>query len=219
MNRPLETPAQNELRIIDCGVADYRQVLRQQDEVHAQRVVGQVPDTVLICEHPAVVTLGARKTANRLVAEPGQLAVQGIDLVQVTRGGGVTAHNPGQLVFYPIVDLRGRGLSAGQYVRTLEGIGIGLLEGLGVQARTRTGQPGLWVGDGKIASVGVRVSKGVTLHGMAINIQNDLGIFDLLVPCGLDGIRMTSVLKETGRPCPMTVAKERLAELLIRHLS
>lgn len=219
VNRPLETAAKHGLQIIDCGLADYRQVLRRQTGIHAERVAGQVPDTVLICEHPAVVTLGARKAANRLVAGLDELARRGIDVVEVTRGGGVTAHNPGQLVVYPILDLRRRGLSAGQYVRTLEGIGIELLGSLGVQAQRRTGLPGLWVAERKIASVGVRISKGVTFHGTAINIVNDLGLFDLFVPCGLDGVRMTSVLQETGRSCPMTLARERLTELLIRQLS
>ena len=217
MDRPLETPVQNRLRIIDRGVANYRRVLCQQVELHAQRVASQVQDTVLICEHPAVITLGARKAANKLLADPTQLSGQGIEVVEVTRGGGTTAHNPGQLVFYPILDLKRRNLSAGQYVGTLEEIGIGLLEGLGVEAQRRKGLPGLWVTDRKIASIGVRISKGVTYHGMAINIQNDLALFDLFVPCGLDGVRMTSVFKETGRLCPMTLAKENLTVLLLRH--
>ena len=219
MDRPLDTATRNEPRIIDCGLADYRQVLAQQVELHAHRLAGQVPDTVLICEHPAVVTLGARKTANKLLASPEQLASKGIDVVEVTRGGGTTAHNPGQLVFYPILDLRRRGLSAGQYVRTLEKIGLDLLGALGLEAQTRKGLPGLWVGDRKIASIGVRLSKGVAFHGMAVNIRNDLRIFDLLVPCGLDGVEMTSHLKETGQACPMATAKARLAELLTGHLS
>ena len=219
MNDPPDTAVRNTLQIIDCGLADYRQVLRQQVEIHAQRLAGQVPDTVLVCEHPAVVTLGARRTANRLLASPEQMAGQGIEVVEVTRGGGTTAHNPGQLVFYPILDLRRRGLSAGPYVRTLEAIGLELLGTLGLQAETRRGLPGLWVGDRKIASIGVRVSKGVTFHGMAVNIRNDLGIFDLVVPCGLDGVRMTSHLEETGHACPMAVAKARLHEQLIEHLS
>jgi lipoate-protein ligase B len=217
MDRPLETSVQNNLQIIDCGVADYRKVLRQQVELHVQRVAGQISDTVLICEHHAVITLGARKAANKLLADPTQLSRQGIEVVEVTRGGGTTAHNPGQLVFYPILNLKRWGLSAGQYIRTLEEIGIGLLEGLGVEAQRRNGLPGLWVVDRKIASIGVRIQKGVTFHGMAINIQNDLALFDLFVPCGLDGVQMTSVFIETGRPCPMTQAKENLSALLLRH--
>ncbi len=218
VNRPLETAAKDGLRIIDCGLADYRQVLRRQTGIHAERVAGQVPDTVLICEHPAVVTLGARKAANRLVAGLDELARRGIDVVEVTRGGGITAHNPGQLVVYPIVDLRRRGLGAGEYVRTLEDLGGRLLADLGVHAEASPGRPGLWVADRKIASVGVRISKGVTFHGMAVNILNGLGIFDLFVPCGLDGVRMTSVLQETGRSWPMALAKQRLTELLVQVL-
>jgi len=207
------------LAIIDCSVADYSLVLRKQMHLHSQRLAGRVPDTVLVCEHPPVVTLGARKTANKLLVGPDHIAGQGIEVVEVSRGGGTTAHNLGQLVFYPILDLRKRGLSAGEYVRTLETIGLDLLQMLGVQAQVHKGLPGLWVDDRKIASIGVRIQKGVSLHGMAINIHNDLGIFELFVPCGLDGVQMTSLLKETGNACTMTIAKEKLARLLIKHLS
>ena len=215
----METRTEDRLQIRDCGVADYRHLLHEQLELHALRVACRIPDTVLICEHPAVITLGARRTANKLLVGPDQLAALGIEVVEVARGGGTTAHNPGQLVFYPILDLRTRALSAGQYIRTLETIGRELLGVLGVQAETQEGLPGLWVGDRKIASVGVRIQKGVTFHGMAINIHNDLAIFDLFVPCGLEGVQMTSVLNETGEACPMETAKKRLAELLLKHLS
>jgi lipoate-protein ligase B len=219
MHRALKTSARNRLQIIDCGLAAYAQVLRQQEQLHAQRAAGRVEDTVLVCEHLPVITLGARKNANKLLASPDSIAGQGIEIMEVTRGGGATAHNPGQLVLYPIVDLRTRGLSAGEYVRTLETIGLELLEAFGLRARTRKGLPGLWVDERKIASIGVRISKAVTFHGMAVNLQNDLGIFHLLVPCGLEGVAMTSLLHETGKAPPMTAAKEKLTDLLMQHLT
>ena len=205
------------LSLVDCGSAEYRQVLTLQEQMRDQRRDGVIGDTVLIVEHPAVITLGARKNANKLLASPEELASRGIDLVEIRRGGGATAHNPGQLVFYPIFHLHELGFGVNEYVRTLEAIGIELLAGLGVESDRRKGFPGLWVGPRKIASIGVRVSRCVTCHGMAINIQNDLSIFDLMVPCGLDGVTMTSIAKETGGTCDMEQVKQQLTLLLQRH--
>ncbi|MEN6335137.1 MAG: lipoyl(octanoyl) transferase LipB [Phycisphaerales bacterium] len=206
------------LAIRDCGLAEYRGVLALQQQLQEQRRAGLVGDTVLVVEHPPVITLGAHKSSNKLLACPEELARRGIDLVEIRRGGGTTAHNPGQLVFYPILNLQELGLDISTYVRTLEQIGIELLTELGVQSERRKGFPGLWVGPRKIASVGVRVSRFVTCHGMAINIQNDLSIFGCMVPCGLDGVVMTSAQKETGRVYEMRQVKEQLAALLRRHL-
>ncbi len=130
-----------------------------------------------------------------------------------------TAHNPGQLVFYPIVHLQEMGLGINEYVRELEAIGIELLDQSGVQSERKKGFPGLWVGERKIASIGVRVSRFVTHHGMAINISNDLSIFNCMIPCGLDGVEMTSALKETGIVQRMGDIKEKLSKLLIKHFS
>jgi lipoic acid synthetase len=207
------------LVIRDCGLADYRKILQLQYQLHKKRCSGQIPNTVLIVEHPPAITLGARQSANKLLANHEDLAQRHIDIVEIRRGGGATAHNPGQLVFYPILDLRDLGLGINEYIRELEAVGTELLEQLGVRSKRRKGFPGLWVDGSKIASIGVRVSKSVTYHGMAINIQNDLSIFDLLVPCGLDGVEMTSVLKETGKSHSMSDVKEELSQLLIRHFS
>jgi len=224
------------IEIIDCGLADYREILARQHELCEKRRRNEVGDTVLVVEHPAVITLGARRSANRLVAQSEELSSRNIEVVNIRRGGGATAHNPGQLVFYPIVNLRQLGLGINEYVRKLEQIGIELLASLGVQACRRKAFPGLWVGEQpaskgardatqerqdtrKIASVGVRVSRFITHHGMAINIQNDLSIFELLVPCGLDGVRMTSVLEETGRRHSMDYVKQKLSGLLTKHFS
>jgi len=205
------------LEIQYLGLADYREVLARQQDLSEKRRAGEIGDTVLIVEHPPVITLGARKSANKLLIGCDELARQGIELVEIRRGGGTTAHNPGQLVFYPILHLQQRHLGINEYVRTLEAIGIELLEGLGLVGQRRKGFPGLWVNERKIASIGVRVSRSVTRHGMAINIMNDLSLFDLMVPCGLDGVDMTSVKKETGRSPNMEEVKTRLIALLRRH--
>ncbi len=207
------------LRICDCGLADYREVLQQQHELREKRRRGEIPDTVLITEHPAVITLGARQSANKLLTSREYLAQKQIDVIDIRRGGGTTAHNPGQLVFYPILHLQELGLGISEYIRELEAIGAELLQQLGVRSRRRKGFPGLWVDNRKIASIGARVSKFVTYHGMAINIQNDLSIFDYIVPCGLDGVEITSILKETGKRCSMSSVKQKLSQLLINHFS
>jgi len=209
------------LRIYDCGLADYRKVLKHQLQLWEERRQDKIPDTVLIVEHPPVITLGARQSANKLLVSRENLAKRGIDVVDIRRGGGATAHNPGQLVFYPILKLQELGLSINKYIRKLETIGMELLEQLGVKCQRQIGFPGLWVENNrqsrKIASIGVRVSKGITCHGMAININNDLGIFDLFVPCGIDGVEMTSALKETGQEQSMVEVKNKLKTLLCAH--
>jgi len=219
------------LSIHDCGLADYREILQLQHELRDKRREGKIPNTVLIVEHPAVITLGARQSANKLRVSREELAQHHIDIVNIRRGGGTTAHNPGQLVLYPILNLQELGLGITEYIRELEAIGIELLEQLGVAAHRRKGFPGLWVFHEKskienrkskiykIASIGVRVSKFITYHGMAINIHNDLSIFDFIVPCGLDDVQMTSVMKETGEHHSMNRVKERLSQLLIRYFS
>jgi lipoic acid synthetase len=216
------------LHIIDCGLADYRDVLQQQHQLCKERQQSEIPNTVLITEHPPVITLGARQSANKLLASRSDLAQQNIDVVDIRRGGGTTAHNPGQIVFYPILNLHQLRLDVNEYIRILEQIGMELLKQLGVESNRRMGFPGLWVENNrpssivyrpsrKIASIGVRVSKFVTYHGMAININNDLSIFDYLIPCGLENVKMTSVLNETGKKHPMNEVKSRLSQLLVQH--
>lgn len=216
---PAQADIARPLRIIDCGLAGYRQVLKIQHQLQQKRRLGEIQNTVLIVEHPPVITLGARQSANKLLADRTDLAQKHIDVVDIRRGGGTTAHNPGQLVFYPIVNLQELNLGISEYIRELELIGVELLEQSGVHTERRKGFPGLWVDTKKIASIGVRVSKFITYHGMAINIKNDLSIFDFLIPCGLDGIEMTSVLKQTGKHCSMRLLKERLSHLLTKHFS
>jgi lipoyl synthase len=205
------------LHIRDCGLEDFRKILELQHQLVEQRREGTISDTVLIVEHRPVITLGVRQSANKLLAEREKLTEKGIDIVEIRRGGGATAHNPGQIVIYPILNLQELRLGVSEYIRTLEQIGIELLEQLGVKSERRKGFPGLWVGDKKIASIGVRVSRQITHHGMAININNDLGIFDYIVPCGLEGVEMTSVLKETGKKQLMQDVREKLKTLLCKH--
>jgi len=201
------------------GTADYPEILELQHELQEKRRSDEIPNTVIIVEHPAVITLGARKSANMLLVSKEELAKRKIDVVEIRRGGGTTAHNPGQLVFYPILDLRQLKLGINEYIRKLEAIGIDLLRESGLESVARKGYPGLWIGERKIASIGVRVSKFVTCHGMAINIQNDLEIFDYIKPCGFNDIEMTSLFRETGEKTSMKLVKKRLSQLLMRYFS
>jgi len=214
-----EKELKNNLAVLDCGLASYRESLVLQHRLYEKRLADEISDTVLIVEHLPVITFGTRESHNRLLAEGEGLRQKGIELVQTRRGGGATAHNPGQLIFYPILNLRNLGLSVSEYVRRLEAIGIELLGGFGVQAGRREKLPGLWVDEKKIGSVGVRVSRSITSHGMALNICNDLSIFDFIVPCGLEGVQMTSVLNETGRKVATNLVKKKLSHLLRKYFT
>ena len=217
MIKAAEKTTKSTLQIIDCGIADFRDTLLQQYELRNKRRKGEITDTVLIVEHPPVITLGARQSTNKLITDRSDLGRKGIDVVDIRRGGGATAHNPGQIVFYPILFLHESGLGISEYIRKLEEICIELLEQLNVKSQRRKNFPGVWVSGRKIASIGVRVSKSVTYHGMAINIQNDLSIFENIIPCGLEEVEMTSVLNETGIRYSMDDIKNQLSQILKRH--
>jgi lipoyl(octanoyl) transferase len=201
-----------ELWVCHLGVVDYREALDLQGRIREARQAGELPDVLLMLEHPPVFTRGRR-------SEP-MADVHGIDVVETDRGGLVTYHGPGQLVGYPIVrvdDVVG-------YVRALENALVRALveEGVaGARSRPREGHrfTGVWVEDRKIASVGIHVSRGVSTHGFAVNVENDLEPFSWIVPCGLDGVTMTSLVRETGRtPGLMRCFRRRAAYELARGL-
>jgi lipoate-protein ligase B len=197
----------------------YEAALKLQRKLLEKRKHNQIGNTILILEHRPVITLGVRQSANKLLANKTELAQKNIELVQIRRGGGTTAHNPGQLVFYPIINLKSAKIGVTEYIRMLETIGIEFLSLFGLQSQRRKGFPGLWIENRKIASIGVKIEKWITFHGMAINVNNDLSIFDMIIPCGLDDVVMTSVLEETGKDIKMADAKEELKKILIKHFS
>lgn len=207
------------ITIRDLGITAYADCLALQEELCAGRQADAIANTVLLTEHEPVITLGARKSENKLLWTRRQLAEKKIALFPAGRGGGTTAHNPGQIVIYPILKLKTLRMGLNEYVHTLGKIGIELLAQYGIRASWRKDAPGLWIDNRKIASVGVQARKWVTLHGMAINLCNDLSIFDAIVPCGLDHVEMTSILKETGQNPSMDEVKTHLSELCKRHLS
>ena len=218
-NLDIESTARGSLYIRDCGLVDYREMLQIQLALCKQRQQGSIPNTFLMVEHPPTITLGVRQSRNKVLVSRSDLAQSHIDVVEIRRGGGTTAHNPGQLVLYPILHLQQFGLCIREYVRKLETIGEELLMQLGIHSNRKDGFPGLWVDNRKIASIGVRVSRFTTYHGMAINIHNDLRIFDFIIPCGLDNVEMTSVLKETDNYHSVAEVKKHLVPLLKTHFS
>jgi lipoyl(octanoyl) transferase len=188
---------QRVLEIIQAGVVPYGEALEWQRDLAQARIEGRVPhDLLLLLEHPPVVTLGRNSQAAHL------LRPAGVDIFEVERGGDVTFHGPGQLVGYPIIDLTGYKQDLHWYLRTLEQVLIGALEILGIAAQRHPGYTGVWTAHGeelrKIASIGIHVKQWVTWHGFALNVTTDLAHFDRIVPCGIPGVVMTSVERETG---------------------
>ena len=187
------------------GRVPYRDAWALQHRLVGQRAGGEIPDQLILLEHAAVLTLGRNADPSHVRVLPELLAERGIELVRVERGGEVTYHGPGQLVAYPIVRLADRGILIRPYVRALEAAMAETAAAYGVAATQRDGLPGLWVdADGpmprKLGAVGVRVERGVTYHGIALNVTTDLRDFGLIDPCGLPNIGVTSIAKEAGWP-------------------
>ncbi len=184
--------------VIDAGLVPYEPARRAQKALEAARQAGDAPDVLLLLQHPPVYTKGRRTEAAELPMGEDWYRMQGIEVCETDRGGRVTYHGPGQLVGYPIVDLTAYGGDVHAYVRRLETVMTSSLSEWGIEARCIEGLTGVWVGDRKIGSIGVHVSRGVTTHGLAVNVANDLQPFEWIVPCGIDGCRMTSVSRELG---------------------
>ena len=187
------------LSILDLGRSAYLPTLELQRSLVEQRLSGRVDhDLLLLVEHEPVFTLGRGTQSSSLPLAPAELVRRGIPVVEIERGGDVTWHGPGQLVGYPILDLAGHRQDLHWYLRTLEEALIGALATLGLPASREAGRTGVWIRGRKIASIGVHVRRWVTFHGFALNVQPDLRDFDLIVPCGIEGVDMTSIARELG---------------------
>jgi lipoyl(octanoyl) transferase len=189
-----------EIWVCHLGVVEYREALSLQERIREARQEGELPDVLLTLEHPPVYTRGRRSVAGELPFGEDWYLERGIDIVDTGRGGKVTYHGPGQLVGYPIIAVD----DVVQYIRTLEQALVAALheEGVAARARPQDGPDytGVWVEDRKIASIGVHVQRGVTTHGFAVNVDNDLTPFQWVVACGLPDVAMTSLAAETDRP-------------------
>jgi len=181
------------LDVRDLGRCPYGAALRIQEELVEARAADRAPDTLLLVEHDPVYTLGRSAKDENVIASNEELTVRGIELFRVGRGGDVTYHGPGQLVGYPILHLRQRGQSVLWHVETLEKILIAVLGDFGIQADTDGRNRGAWIGNDKIAAIGVRIRKQVTMHGFALNVRVNLSDYGGIVPCGLSDAGVTSM--------------------------
>ncbi len=187
-----------EILVMRPGLVPYDEARQLQQQLAAQRQRDEIPDVLLLLEHPPVYTRGRRSKPAELPMGVEWYERQGIEVRDTDRGGLVTYHGPGQLVAYPIVDLGAYGDDIHAYVRGLERVMIEALDEVGVPAQTFEGLTGVWVGERKIGSLGLHVSRRVTTHGLAINVNNDLQPFKWIVPCGIEGVAMTSISRELG---------------------
>ena len=182
--------------VADLGLIDYSSAVALQRDLHQRVVTGELPALLLLLQHPHVYTLGRRGTETDILASPDTIHELGAEVYHTDRGGEVTYHGPGQLVGYPILDLRAAGLGPLAYVRALERVIISTLAELGIHATSEGRPTGVWVDDAKIAAIGVRVSRGVTMHGFALNVNPDLTYFNHIVPCGMPNASVTSVAEQ-----------------------
>ena len=188
------------LLVHDLGRREYGEVLELQRSLCRRRIAGEAEDDLLLLvEHPPVITLGRGVRPGSMPLTPSELARQGVPVFEVERGGDVTFHGPGQLVGYPIIDLRFHQEDLHWYLRQLEEGLIKALANMGVEAGPNPGLTGVWTRGRKLASIGIHVKQWVTFHGFALNVSTDLSYFDLIVPCGIQNVVMTSVARELGR--------------------
>ena len=179
----------NKIQYFWLGLQPFHPIWSLQKQLHEKRVSGSIPDVVLLLEHEHVYTLGKNADRNHLLDSKPSNA----DVVQIDRGGEVTYHGPGQLVCYPIIDLHNYQMSVSWYMRTLENVVIHCIKELGIASKQKDGLTGVWVDDEKICSMGVRLSKWVTMHGFALNLNPDMAYFDGMIPCGIFEYGVTSL--------------------------
>jgi lipoyl(octanoyl) transferase len=205
------------LTVEHLGTVAYQPTWELQDELASQRRERRIGDRLLLLEHFPVYTIGRGGDDSNLLASPQRLRELGAEFVRIDRGGDITFHGPGQIVAYPIVELRDP-LDLRRYVRILEAAIIDAAAAVGVRGDRVSGMPGIWVdGDRKLAAIGVRVKRGVTTHGLALNVSTDLAWFDEMIPCGIPDTAATSLARESGSPVSMDEVADELSSQLARH--
>jgi lipoyl(octanoyl) transferase len=204
--------APRRLEVRRLGRITYADGVALQKALVEERRADRIPDTLLLLEHPHVITLGvkARNTLANVKAGTGELSARGVELHESGRGGDVTYHGPGQLVGYPILDLRPDRCDVHRYVRDLEDVLIRTVGDYGIGADRVRGLTGVWVDDEKIAAIGVRISRWITSHGFALNVSTDLAYFGLIVPCGIADRGVTSLAARLGRPVSLDDVSDRV---------
>lgn len=202
------TEQQHNCALVDLGTVPYREAWDLQRRLVAARQADAIPDVLLLLEHPHTYTIGRRGDEHEVLATPERLASLGATVIEVDRGGLATYHGPGQLVGYPILDLRSRGREVHSYLRNLEEALINALRETGIPAQRVAQKTGVWVEDRKIASIGVRFSRWISSHGFALNVTTDLSFFNHIVPCGMPAVTMTSVSRELSVAQETSIARE-----------
>ena len=193
--------------ILDLGTIDYGEALKLQYGLVDRRRSGEILDSALIVEHPPVFTIGRSGSIKNLLVEERYLNRQGISVIAVDRGGDITFHSPGQLVMYPIIDLRKRTKDLHKYLRDLEEAVINFLRFYGIEGGRAAKATGVWASGKKIASIGVAAKDWITYHGLSININNDTRFFSMINPCGIRGLKITSLKELLKKEIPMSSAK------------
>jgi lipoyl(octanoyl) transferase len=193
------------------GVVPYGDALELQRSLVDDRRAGRIGDTLLLLEHPHVITLGVRGGRSHVLASAETLAARGVEVHETGRGGDVTYHGPGQIVGYPILDLNPDRRDVHQYVRDLEEVLIRTAADFGISAGRLSGLTGVWVGDEKLAAIGVRIARWITSHGFALNVSTNLDYFNLIVPCGIADRGVTSLSRLLGRPVELDEVQGSLA--------
>ncbi len=196
--------------LLRLGVVDYNNAWKLQGRLMAACQEGGIDDALVLLQHNHVYTMGRRASTSHLLMSEEEMVEKGIALHYVDRGGDVTYHGPGQITGYPIVDLRKRGLDVHRYIRGLERAIIQALSEFGVNARQDPGYTGVWVGEEKIAAIGVKVSRGVTMHGFALNVNPSLEYFEGIIPCGIEGRAITSIAKILGSPVELVRVEDSI---------
>jgi len=202
-------------RVKDIGLIDYEEAFLIQKQTVSEVIQGQ-SDTLLLCEHPVVFTLGRLADERNFLIPPKDIESRGMKILAIDRGGEVTLHGPGQIVTYPIFNLNHFRRDLKHFLYKLEQVAIDLLQDFDIVARRISGQRGVWVGQEKIASLGIGVKKWVSFHGMAINVNTDLNLFSMIKPCGLD-VKMTSISKLIGKSVDMKDVKEKIVRNYCRN--
>lgn len=202
----------------DLGTISYEEGLRMQEEFHQKVVSGELPGVVLVLQHKPVLTLGKHADLGNILVAQKDLAAKGVEIMRTDRGGEVTAHMPGQIVVYPILPVLAFGLGARDYVNGLMQAVIKTLAKWDVKARCDAEFPGVWVGKKKICAVGVRIKERVSLHGIALNVNNSLELFDSIVPCGIKHLGVTNLSLENPEKIDLAAVQNELCQSLAETL-
>lgn len=204
------------VRVCDYGVMSYPAAMDVLQTMVAERTKNRIPDTLMILEHPPTYTLGLRAKTEHLLVSESELKRRNIELFNTDRGGDITFHGPGQLVGYPVLDLKTGKPGIRQYINRLENVIIRAIAGFGVAAHRNTGFPGVWSGSRKIAAIGIRINAaGISSHGFAINVNTDLTFFQHIIPCGLRETTVTSLAGIIGTPVDMEQVKQSVAKMFL----